>query len=208
MPSILAVGAHPDDIELGCGAIMWRHAHAGMKTVMLVMTNGLMGPGAVDMRQAEAKAAADVLGAEIRFGGLQDGKLDSGPEAVQIIEAVLEEFQPLVIYTHAADDTHQDHRNTCAAVLSAARNFPTIVHFQSPSTRTFNPTAFAAIRQEDLDRKIMALQAHESQVANSRRVDLDAIAAGARYWGNKGRTHLAEPFEVDRILFQDNPWME
>jgi LmbE family N-acetylglucosaminyl deacetylase len=206
--TVLAIGAHPDDIELGCGGVMWRHAQAGLRTVMLVMTNGLMGPGAVEMRQQEARAAAEVLHAEIVFGGLQDGSLDASVDAVNIIERVLDDVQPLVIYTHAVDDTHQDHRNTAAAVLSAARNYASLLHYQSPSTKHFDPTIFAGLDQVDLDRKIMALEAHTSQVANSKRVDLEAITASAKYWGNKARTTLAEPFVPDRVLFHNNPWMQ
>ncbi|MFI0433595.1 MAG: PIG-L deacetylase family protein [Candidatus Nanopelagicales bacterium] len=203
--TVLAVGAHPDDVELGCGGTLWRHRRAGARVVIAAMTDGLMGPGHVELRRAEARAAADELDSELRLLGLPDGSLSASAQTVQPIEAIINEINPDIIYTHAEDDSHQDHRATASAVLSAGRNSQTILHFQSPSTRRFHPQLFVGLETVDLERKIAALDAHASQVANSSRVDIEAVQAAARYWGTQARTFMAEPFEITRALFGFSP---
>jgi LmbE family N-acetylglucosaminyl deacetylase len=169
--------------------------------VILTMTDGLNGPGAVDLRRSEAAAAAESLDCELRLLGLSDGELVANAATIGPIEQVINEIKPDIIYTHAEDDSHQDHRATASAVLAAGRNSTTILHFQAPSARKFFPQLFVGLEQEDLDRKVEALKMHSSQVSNSARVDLSAVAASASYWGSQARTELAEPFEVTRALF-------
>src|SRR4029453_3541843 len=69
--NVLAIGAHPDDIELGCGASLLAHSAAGDRVTMLVLTGGENGPGTGN-RHAEQRAAATTLGASLRWGGLVD----------------------------------------------------------------------------------------------------------------------------------------
>lgn len=197
---VLAIGAHPDDIELGCGGTLAKHAAVGDDVVMLVLTDGRAGPGNVVARVAEARAAAAVLGAEIVFGGLTDGALGASRESVSVIEDVLREFPPSVIYTHSDSDSHQDHRAVAESTLSAARDFATVLHYQAPSSRSFNPKIFVALDEESLRMKLDALNKHASQVKNSPRVSFDAIDAAARYWGTQARTKLAEGFEITRAF--------
>ena len=71
MRSVLAVGAHPDDIELGCGGALAAHRAAGHTLTMLVLSDGGNGPGTAD-RWAEQDAAARVLDAGLVWGGLAD----------------------------------------------------------------------------------------------------------------------------------------
>jgi LmbE family N-acetylglucosaminyl deacetylase len=172
---------------------------------MVALSDGLMGPGHVEVRRDEAQAAADVLDCELHLLGLTDGNLAANAETVQPIEAILNDIRPDIIYTHAEDDSHQDHRATASAVISAARNYTTILHYQSPSTRKYHPQLFVGLEQQDLDQKIAALSAHASQVETSARVDIDAVRAAAAYWGTQARTPLAEPFEITRALFGFNP---
>lgn len=197
---VLAIGAHPDDIELGCGGTLARHVAAGDDVLMLVLTDGQSGPGEVSGRRVEARAAAEVLGADISFGGLMDGSVDPGSETVQLIERAIVELSPSVVYTHGEDDSHQDHRHACAATLSAARNISTVLHYQSPSARNFHPTLFVAIGEQALELKLTALECHSSQVENSARVDFSLLEAQARYWGAQARTKYAEGFVAARAL--------
>ncbi|MCB0914859.1 MAG: PIG-L family deacetylase [Actinobacteria bacterium] len=203
--TVLAVGAHPDDIELGCGATLWRHHRAGAHVIMVCVTDGMLGPGEVAKRQSEAHKAAKILGADLRMLGLSDGATNPDASMVRPIEAILDEYHPQIIYTHAEDDSHQDHRNTASAVISAARNYTTILNFQSPSSRNFSPQLFVGLEPKDLKRKKRALRAHSTQVSNSARVDLSAVDAAAHYWGSQARTTMAEPFEVTRALFGFHP---
>ncbi|WP_409331128.1 PIG-L deacetylase family protein, partial [Trujillonella humicola] len=71
MRSVLAIGAHPDDVELGCGATLLAHAAAGDTVTVLVVTGGEAGPGE-PARRLEQEAAARMLGARLVWGGLHD----------------------------------------------------------------------------------------------------------------------------------------
>ena len=75
---VLAIGAHPDDIEFGCGGTLLRHRLAGDAITLLVMTTGEQGPDG-DLRTREQEQAATLLGADLRWGGFLDGSV---PRAV------------------------------------------------------------------------------------------------------------------------------
>src|SRR4051812_24570795 len=94
MRKVLAVGAHPDDIELGCAATLLAHRAAGDAVTLLVMTGGENGPGDpphVAGRRAEQEAAAGVLDVGLRWGGLTDCAVAADKATVAIIERVLAE---------------------------------------------------------------------------------------------------------------------
>src|SRR3984957_15193988 len=67
--SVLAIGAHPDDIELGCGGTIARHVAAGDRVAMLVVTHGEVGPGNVEQRVTEQERATEVLGVNTLLWG-------------------------------------------------------------------------------------------------------------------------------------------
>jgi LmbE family N-acetylglucosaminyl deacetylase len=196
---ILAIGAHPDDIELGCGGTLALHVAAGAEVTMLVLTTGAAGPGDPTIREHEARAAADTIGAEIVFGGFDDSTLTADYTTVSVIEEVLNRVNPSLIYTHAESDSHQDHRASASATISAARQRPSILHYQAPSSRAFHPCLFVDI-EPFLQVKIDALNCHASQVADSLMVDIDAQEVNAAYWGRQARCRYAEPFELTRVL--------
>jgi LmbE family N-acetylglucosaminyl deacetylase len=201
--SVLAVGAHPDDIELGCGATLLAHAAAGDIVTMLVMTGGESGPGATS-RHGEQRSAARALGASLRWGGLRDCSLVADSATVAIVESVLSDAQADLIYVHAPEDSHQDHRATAAATLSAARRLSRVLHYQSPSTLSFAPTVFVDVTAF-LGGKLAALGAHSSQVEHSAMVEPDAVQASARHWGAQARIGYAEAFAPTRMVLDLAP---
>jgi len=109
MRSVLAVGAHPDDIELGCGGALAAHRAAGHTLTMLVLSDGGNGPGTAD-RWAEQDAAARVLDAGLVWGGLTDCGLVPDAATVTLVEKVINAVGADVVYVHAPEDSHQDHR--------------------------------------------------------------------------------------------------
>lgn len=203
MRDVLAIGAHPDDIELGCGASLLAHSAAGDRVTMLVLTGGENGPGTAD-RHAEQRTAATTLGARLRWGGLVDCTLLPDAATVRLIESVIEETAADLVYVHAPEDSHQDHRAAAAATLSAARRLPRVLHYQSPSTLSFNPTVFVDITAY-LSGKLVALKAHASQVELSPMVEPDAIVASARHWGSQARIGYAEAFAPTRMVLDLAP---
>jgi LmbE family N-acetylglucosaminyl deacetylase len=202
MRSVLAVGSHPDDIELGCGGALVAHAAAGDRITMLVMTGGENGPGPEELvasRRAEQEEAARIIGARLRWGGLTDCTVQPDSATIGVIEAAIVEAQADVVYVHAPEDSHQDHRATCAATLSAARRLSRVLHYQSPSTLTFAPSVFVDVTAY-LSGKLAALKAHATQVEMSAMVEPDAVVAAARYWGAHARVGYAEAFAPTRMV--------
>ena len=87
--NVVAVGAHPDDVELGCGATLLRHVARGDEVTILVMTTGQRGLVEGMSRPKEQQAAAAMLGVELCWGGFDDGAIPDGAEAIAVIDAVL-----------------------------------------------------------------------------------------------------------------------
>ncbi len=195
---VLAVGAHPDDVELGCGATLLRHVARGDAVTILVMTAGQRGRVDGMSRQVEQEDAAARLGVDLRWGGFRDGSIPDGPEAITVIDETVAATGAEILYTHAAHDTHQDHRATATASVAAARRLPTVLQYETPSTQNFEPTIYVDVA-ETLDAKLAALRDHLSQVLRQGPVDLEAIEAQARFRGSQGRIRYAEGFEAARL---------
>jgi LmbE family N-acetylglucosaminyl deacetylase len=198
--NVLAIGAHPDDIELGCAGALLRHVAAGDRVTMLVMTTGERGPQDAVSRVIEQEEAARLIGADLVWGGLSDGAITHDRETVGLIDEVIRRCRAEVVYTHSANDSHQDHVNTSASSISAARKMSRVLCYQAPSTTTFEPTVFVDV-EETLSGKIEALEAHRSQVLRCDMVDLEAIEAASRYWGYQSRLRYAEAFETPRFVW-------
>lgn len=202
--SVLAIGCHPDDIELGCAGALLKHHSSGQRTSMLVMTEGQRSSTFVgDIRLKEQEAATLMLGAELFWGGLRDTEIDSDRVTIDVIERVMELVKPDVVYVHAPDDSHQDHRAISVAAVSAARRSSRILLYQTPSTTHFEPTIFVDI-DENIEHKLAALQCHASQI-EAGSFHLDAVRASARYWGAFARVSLAEAFTPVRFIWDITP---
>lgn len=194
---VLAIGAHPDDVEIGAGATLAQHARAGDHVVIGVMSRGVAG-GDETIRSVEAEAAAEILGAQIHFGDLDDTRIAEGGASVDFLEELVKSHQPAILYTHSLNDVHQDHRNTHRASLVAARRIPTVYCYQSPSaTVGFAPSRFSDI-DSHIDVKLELVAAHSSQAAKRAYMDPELLTATGRYWGRFGDSRYAEAFEVVR----------
>ncbi|MBI1758900.1 MAG: PIG-L family deacetylase [Actinobacteria bacterium] len=201
MRSVLAVGAHPDDIELGCGGALAAHGMAGDAVAMLVLTGGERGPGGVRQRQREQERAAAALGATLLWGGLTDCSVAAGAGTVALVEEAIRRVGADTVYVHAPDDSHQDHRAAAAVTLSAARYHSVVLHYRGPTTARFQPTIYVDIAAH-LGRKLQALGCHRSQVEGSALVEPDVVVAAARYFGAEARTGYAEPFAAARFVWR------
>jgi LmbE family N-acetylglucosaminyl deacetylase len=199
---VVAIGAHPDDVELGCGGTLLAHRAAGDDVTVLVMTDGTIGPQGAASRRDEQRDAAALLGARLVWGGFEDGAVPDGVEAVSAIQAVVADAD--VVYTHSVHDTHQDHRATARASFAAARRVARVLSYESPSSVDFEPTLFFDISGH-VDGKLDLIRAHLSQVLGCGLVDLEAVAAQARFRGFQARATQAEAFEVHRFLWRRQP---
>jgi LmbE family N-acetylglucosaminyl deacetylase len=194
--NILAVGAHPDDIEIGCGGALVKYAHGGHRVFMLVMTGGGMG-GVTSIRENEQMVSRDIIGAEELFwGGYEDTCLDVNNEVIGNIENVLSRVNPDFIFCHSPEDTHQDHRHLAQATMSATRNLRNVLFYEGPTTVGFNPQVYIDI-SDTLNTKIDALEAHRSQVTKTNIKDLSIVeiaTSSANFRGIQGRVKYAEAF--------------
>ena len=197
---VLAIGAHPDDIELGCGGALLEHRDAGHDLTLLVMTEGNRGPQGMITRVDEQVEVARLLGARLLWGGFEDGAVPSGHAAVAVIEAAMGDGVD-VVYTHTPDDTHQDHRATAEATFAASRRTPRVLCFETPSSVGFTPTLFVDIDGR-VEGKLDLLRIHLSQVLAGGPVDLEAVEAQARFRGAQARARNAEAFSVHRLLWE------
>lgn len=200
--NILAIGAHPDDIEFGCGGTLTKYSQRGHRLFLMVMTGG--GSGAPsETRMAEQAAAQRVLGAEeIFWGGYQDTHLGVDAEMIKKIESVIASVKPEFIFCHFTDDTHQDHRHLAQAVMSATRYIRNVLFYEGPTTQNFNPQVYVDIA-DTLEVKLEALQAHRSQVMKTNIEDLSIIEVArscANFRGIQGRVKYAEAFHALRLF--------
>lgn len=195
--SVLAVGAHPDDPEIGVGGILLNHAAQGHSVALLTLTGGEQG-GLQSQRAEESKRAAELLGARLFHKELADTSLTDGGDTISAIKEVIDEVAATTIYTHTPRDVHQDHRNTHQASLVAARRVSRVYCYQSPSTTVeFRPTRFVGI-DDVIERKLEVIRAYSSQVEIRHYLDEELLRATARYWSRWGRSRFAEPLEVVR----------
>lgn len=199
---ILALGAHPDDIEAGCGGTLIKYARLRHQIFLMVMTEGERGapPG---VRRREQEEAAKYLRAEkIYWGKYQDAEVPLGRDLIQQVEEVVQEVQPHIIFVHYQDDTHQDHRHLAAGTITATRYTQNVLFYEGPTTQNFAPTVFVDI-DEELEDKVAALEAHASQVmkTNIEGVTIvDMIRSAANFRGIQGRVKYAEGFIPLRLF--------
>lgn len=108
---ILAIGAHPDDVELGCGATLAKEVAGGKTIGILDLTRGELGTrGTPEIREQEANAAAKILGAVVRENlGIPDGFFTNSKENQLKIIEILRKYRPEIVLCNAIDDRHIDH---------------------------------------------------------------------------------------------------
>lgn len=162
MKKILAIGPHPDDIELGCFGTMCRYADEGNEVHFLVLTRWEGGTDDGD-RTIEAVKSSKLLKCNLHQENLKDRYISEGVETIQTIEKYVELIKPDIVFIPSLHDTHQDHRAVHYASLVAMRLVNEIYVYQSPSTNTdFHPNYYMDITKY-MDTKTEAVRIHTSQ---------------------------------------------
>lgn len=130
---ILAIGAHPDDVELSCGATIAKEIASGKKIGILDLTRGELGTrGSAEIRDQEAAKAAEILGIAFRKNlGFSDGFFVNNTASQLEIIKIIRKHKPEIIFCNAIDDRHIDHPKgsklvTDACFLSGLRKIETI----------------------------------------------------------------------------------
>ena len=108
---ILAIGAHPDDVELSCAGVLAKEQSRGKQTGVLDLTRGELGTrGSAEIRDQEAADAAKILGLSVRENiALADGFFENNKESQLRIIEIIRKYQPEIVLCNAIDDRHIDH---------------------------------------------------------------------------------------------------
>jgi len=146
---ILAVGAHPDDLELLCAGTLAKYSKEGHTVVMAHMCNGNKGHFTIppeelaSIRAEEAKKSAEIIGAEIIQGEYPDLELGIDENSKRTAVDVIRRARPDVIITHSPDDYMVDHINTSRLIVEASF-IATLPHYKSdyPAHNVIPPVFF------------------------------------------------------------------
>jgi LmbE family N-acetylglucosaminyl deacetylase len=163
--TVLALGAHPDDLELGCGATLAKLAASGIAVHAVIFSNGSRGAESSFDRRSETRTALESLGvASVSQHDFPDTRLH---EVLNDLIACTEEHvalrAPDRVYTMFHLDRHQDHRAVYDASAVACRRVHQILGYETPSSYpNFMPTLFERV-DEFIEAKIASLKLHASQ---------------------------------------------
>jgi bacillithiol biosynthesis deacetylase BshB1 len=227
---VLAIGAHPDDVELGCGGTLAKLAAMGYRVGILDMARGEMGTrGTPELRAQEAAAAAKILNLTLRDNlELPDAHIHLNEEARIKMVRKIRLYSPKVLFTHFWEDPHSDHVHTTQIVREAAhlaglakydaetshqRMRPnTIAHFMFP--RTVVPTFMVDIT-DFAEQKRAAIMCYGSQLHDPNSTEpatylssagfLRRLEAKQLYFGSTIGVDHAEGFFVREALNVDDP---
>ncbi|MDX8477149.1 PIG-L deacetylase family protein [Mesorhizobium sp. VK24D] len=164
---ILALGAHPDDIEIFMFGTMAAYAALGAELTFAIATDGAKGgkgdPVALARaRREEAIVAAGLLGVAPRFLDFPDGALVADGALIGTLKALIAEIRPDLAITHAPNDYHGDHRALSDTARIAASFAVPVLHADALGGTGFSPTHYVDISAH-WDLKAQAIRAHRSQ---------------------------------------------
>jgi N-acetylglucosamine malate deacetylase 1 len=211
---ILAVGAHPDDLEIHCGGTLARYVCEGHSVVMCHVASGDKGsyverPEAMArLRLKEAQLAAGTAGAEHATLGISDNEISSAdPRQRRLMAELVHDVRPDVVITHSTGDYLPDHNEVSKLVFDATFSatlpplsggaVPPLFFMETARGLGFNPTEFVDIG-DVIDTKVAMLEAHASQLGWLRDHDgidiVEQMRTAARFRGYQCGVDYAEGF--------------
>lgn len=201
--NILAIGAHPDDIELGCGGLLIKAARQGHNVSMYTLTRGGAG-GDPNERTNELRQSAEFIGAKhLWVDNFEDSKLSVTNELINHIEYFITKASPDIILTHSHGDIHHDHRAIAAATVESARFNSNILSYEIPLSRNFDPKVFYDI-SDVVYEKVELIEIFWSQKSKLY-LKSNAIKGLAEYRALQSRLNTevryVEAFEVLKLCF-------
>jgi N-acetylglucosamine malate deacetylase 1 len=225
---ILAIGAHPDDMELICGGTLVRANMLGRSTGILDLAAGeLASRGTPDLRAKEAARAAQVMGVSVRENlGFPDGGIQNTPDTRAKVALVIRRLKPRVVITHSQHGRHPDHptvaqlvRDACfvAGLKKIAPEFAPyrplkVIHALSFREDNQKPT-FVVDITESLEKKLEAIACYASQFGDAVQAGEvypngeplpDLIRHHAAHYGSLIRCRYGEPFYTTETMRVDD----
>ena len=201
--NILALGAHPDDVEIGCGGLLIKAARSGHNVYICTMTNGAAS-GDPAQRTKELNLSAKFIGSkDVAVGDFQDSQLEVNKALINYIEANIDRVDPDLILTHFQGDVHHDHRAVSIATQEAGRFNSNIVAYEIPLSRSFEPEVYYDI-SDVIDDKVELIRIFWSQ-RKKLYTKANAIKALAEFRGLQSRLNTSikyvEAFKVVKLCF-------
>ena len=209
--NVMAIGAHPDDIEFGCGGTLINHKDNGDVVIYVCMTD----TESVDATQgkiirtqdelkSETQCAADVLGVDkVFYLPFKDLHVPFSFDSVSQLETIIKQYNIDTIYTHWSGDSNQDHISTFKTTMAAARYVPNVYCYeQIPIPRhTDNPMRINSYRDisKTFHLKIEAAECHKSQFKKYKAAGFDVtenLTTLAKFRGIQANCKYAEGFQV------------
>ncbi|MBF0244659.1 MAG: PIG-L family deacetylase [Planctomycetes bacterium] len=207
--TILAIGAHFDDIEIGCGGTLAKHLAQGDRVLACVVTNskytdyngGLM--RSAEIALAEGREAARVLGYQLICLDYNCKCVNYGFELIEAINKLVDENKVDTVYTHWDGDVHQDHSAVSLSTIAGARKVHRLLMYQSNlyfSSQPFHANHFSDI-SDFIDIKMEAIRAHKTEVKKFGQGWLDFWKNEAHNNGKKFGVAYAEAFRAIKYLW-------
>ncbi|WMW25434.1 PIG-L family deacetylase [Methanolobus sediminis] len=208
---ILAMGAHPDDMELEAGGTLAKFSENGDEVYMLILTSGGYTDSAGSMHKDstlhdEAELASKILGVkELIILDYKTTRLSVNSGVVSEVDDLIDRIKPDILISHHPFDSHQDHK-TAAEVMAAAARQGRVKNVLSGSPLPYRPNIFAFKPQffvditSTIDKKADCIRAYNSQYTKFGGEKLiERVKAMAKFYGWAMGYEYAECFEVIRI---------
>ena len=216
MASILVIGPHPDDEELGMGGTIIRLASQGHRVHLVDMTNGEPTPfGSVEMRAREASAAAKVMGVERTLLGLKNREVVHDLASRHKLAAVIRVHRPDWMFVPYPIDAHPDHvavskiaedarfdaKLSKSAIVGEAWYPKRIIYYFCTHLRMNFVPSFCIDITAQLDQKMKAVACYESQFKSNAAGNVPEMVRTLNgYFGGRIGTGYAEPFFTYEVL--------
>ncbi len=222
--NILAIGAHPDDVELSCAGTIIKHIKLGQTVAIVDLTEGELGTrGTVESRRAEAKAASEIMGVAARENlGMADGFFKNDHEHQLRLIAAIRHYQPDIVLANAVSDRHPDHGRAAQLIsdscfLAGLKKIETsrdgvaqevwrpkkVLHYIQD--RMLTPSLVVDI-SDTFEQKIESIKAYGSQFFDPNSNEpvtyiatpefMDSIRVKARMYGRMIGAAYGEPYQM------------
>jgi N-acetylglucosamine malate deacetylase 1 len=230
---ILAVGVHPDDVELSCSGTLLKHIQLGYKVGLLDLTKGELGTrGSAELRTEEASEAAQIMGALVREQlDLEDGFFTQNEGNLRKIIKIIRKYCPEIVFANAIDDRHPDHGRAAklvsdACFLSGLVKIETLDDNNIPQAPWRPKSLYHYIQDRALkpdfvvdispfvDKKFELIMAYKSQFFDPLSIEpktpisgkefLDSIKGKDSVYGRYIGVQFAEGFNVEKTIGVQN----
>ena len=200
---ILGIGAHPDDIEYGCGGTLLKFKREkNAEIFFFVATRGDYSGGS-EVRVKEQEKAAEFLGVKkVFWGEFTDTQLAMGRNLIGAVENAINECDPDIIFVNYPEDNHQDHRALAESTVVASRYRRKVLFYEDYTSTGYEPDMFVDV-EDELEAKEELLRIHKSQVERDYPTGLDiveSVSAIANFRGFQAKVKYAEGFRALRYL--------